>query len=59
VSVVASLGDASLLLPVAAHSDCGKPMAAAGHGHGPPDFRPSKMEDRQFDSQEAVETPGS
>jgi hypothetical protein len=58
VSMVAGLGDASLL-PVAAHSDCGKPMAAAGHAHGPPDFVLQKMETHQHGNPEAEETPGS
>jgi hypothetical protein len=35
VTEVASLGDAALIVE-AAHSDCGKPMHAAGHGLGPP-----------------------
>jgi hypothetical protein len=35
VSAVASNGD-SAQIREAAHSDCGKPMVAAGHGGGPP-----------------------
>jgi len=34
VAAVGQAGDASLV-PLAAHSDCGKPMVAVGHG-GPP-----------------------
>jgi hypothetical protein len=35
VSAVASAGDAASVR-LAAHSDCGKPMVAVGHGNGPP-----------------------
>jgi hypothetical protein len=35
VSAVAAAGDAAQI-PNAAHSDCGKPMVAVGHGGGPP-----------------------
>jgi hypothetical protein len=35
VSAVAAAGDAAQI-PNAAHSDCGKPMFAVGHGGGPP-----------------------
>jgi hypothetical protein len=44
-AAVAALGDASLI-PTAAHSDCGKPMASIGHGHGPPDFVAQKLKAR-------------
>jgi hypothetical protein len=37
VAAVAALGDASII-PVAALSDCGKPMVTIGHRHGPPDL---------------------
>src|ERR687885_448651 len=37
VSTVEALADPSLV-PLAAHSDCGKPRVAVGHRHGPPDF---------------------
>lgn len=36
VSVVAANGDAAQIRE-AAHSDCGKPMVAVGHGGGPPE----------------------
>jgi hypothetical protein len=36
VSAVAASGDAAQIRE-AAHSDCGKPMVAAGHGGGPPE----------------------
>jgi hypothetical protein len=58
VSSVAGLGDSSLL-PVAAQSDCGKPTAAAGHGHGPPEFVLQKMETHEHGGPEARGTPGS
>jgi hypothetical protein len=35
VSAVAAAGD-SAQIPLAAQSDCGKPMVAVGHGGGPP-----------------------
>jgi hypothetical protein len=35
VSAVAAAGDPAQI-PVAAHSDCGKPMVSVGHGGGPP-----------------------
>ena len=35
VSAVAADGTQALV-PQAAHSDCGKPMTAVGHGGGPP-----------------------
>ena len=35
VSAVAGAGDPAQI-PIAAHSDCGKPMVALGHGGGPP-----------------------
>ena len=35
VTAVAALGDSTLVVE-AAHSDCGKPMHAGGHGLGPP-----------------------
>jgi hypothetical protein len=57
VSAVEALGDSSLV-PTAAHSDCGKPMVAVGHLHGPPDFVLQKFEARQRRSAEPV-TPGS
>jgi hypothetical protein len=37
VSAVAQAGGDQSLIPQAAHSDCGKPMVAVGHGGGPPD----------------------
>jgi hypothetical protein len=57
VSAVEALGDPSLV-PTAAQSDCGKPMVAVGHLHGPPDFVLQKFEARQRGSAEP-ETPGS
>ncbi len=57
VSAVEALGDSSQV-PIAAHSDCGKPMVAMGHGHGPPDFVQRKLKARQGSSAEP-ETPGS
>jgi len=36
VSAVAANGNAAQI-PQAAHSDCGKPMVAVGHGGGPPE----------------------
>jgi len=36
VSAVAAAGEAAQI-PEAAHSDCGKPMVAVGHGGGPPE----------------------
>jgi hypothetical protein len=45
VSAVAALGQPSLV-PKAARSDCGKPMVAVGHRHGPPDFVQQKLEQR-------------
>jgi hypothetical protein len=35
VSTVAAAGDPAQI-PIAAHSDCGKPMVSVGHGGGPP-----------------------
>jgi hypothetical protein len=58
VSLVAGLGDSSLL-PVAAQSDCGKPTAATGHGHGPPEFVLQKMETHEHGRPEAEGTQGS
>jgi hypothetical protein len=58
VSAVEGLGDASMV-PIAAHSDCGKPMVAVGHGHGPPDFVIDKTKTGQRDGAEPEETPGS
>jgi hypothetical protein len=57
VSAVGALGDSSLV-PTAAQSDCGKPMVAVGHLHGPPDFVLQRFEARQRGSAEP-ETPGS
>ena len=35
VSAIAAAGDPAQI-PIAAHSDCGKPMVSVGHGGGPP-----------------------
>jgi hypothetical protein len=58
VSTVEALGDASLV-PIAAHSDCGKPMVAVGHRHGPPDFVTKKVKAHQQGAAGPEETPGS
>ncbi len=58
VSTVEGLGDARLV-PMAAQSDCGKPIVTVGHQHGPPDFVIKKIKDHQPDSEEPAETPGS
>jgi hypothetical protein len=57
VSAVAAAGDPAQI-PLAAHSECGKPMVAVGHGHGPPDFVLQKIKAHQRGSAEP-ETPGS
>jgi len=36
VSAIAAAGDPAQI-PIAAHSDCGKPMVSVGHGGGPPE----------------------
>lgn len=58
VAAVSALGDASLV-PVAAHSDCGKPMASVGHGHGPPDFVHQKLEAHKTGRGSRGASPGS
>jgi hypothetical protein len=58
VAAVAALGDASVI-PVAAHSDCGKPMVSVGHGHGPPDFVQQKLKGHKTGGEEPEKPPGS
>ncbi len=58
VAAVAALGDSSLI-PTAAHSDCGKPMASVGHRHGPPDFVQHKLEARKTGDKGPKDIPGS
>ncbi|HET7870440.1 MAG TPA: hypothetical protein VFM85_09005 [Actinomycetota bacterium] len=57
VSAVAAAGDPAQV-PLAAHSECGKPMVAVWHGHGPPNFVLQKIKGHQRGSAEP-ETPGS
>jgi hypothetical protein len=58
VSAVEALGDSSML-PIAAHSDCGKALVAVGHRHGPPDFVTQKVKVHQRGAEGPEETPGS
>jgi opacity protein-like surface antigen len=56
VAAVAALGDASII-PIAAHSDCGKPMVAVDHRHGPPDLVLQKIRSHKRGG-EGSQTPG-
>jgi hypothetical protein len=59
VAAVTGLGDASLI-PIAAHSDCGKPMVSVGHRRGPPDFVLDKLKAHRTGGVKGPkETPGS
>ena len=67
VSAVASGGDVALIQQ-AAHSDCGKPIVAVGHGGGPPAHALANMaagqahaegSDERSDAAETAGPPGS
>jgi hypothetical protein len=57
VSAVEALGDAAVI-PVAAHSGCGKPMVSVGHRHGPPDFVLNRVKERVKSGKETGSKPG-
>ena len=58
VSAVAAAGDPAQI-PIAAHSDCGKPMVSVGHGGGPPAHALKHMAAGQAHAGGTVEDEGS
>jgi len=61
VSAVAALGD-PLVVPIAAHNSCGKPMVSVGHRNGPPahalDHTAAGLEKAEAAKEQAEENVG-